>query len=428
MARYDQYRIQNVNITDILQDSTNRVGRSFSGYRVGNSEMVFANYDSLYHPFNYDTHIENYFNNRTSGVNKLCCAHGYSPILQERYFFQNDNDSNQRDETVNITYVPSGSSLLTDYGILRVTSTKTLQNGTVTSNTTKLRCPHTFILMIQGSGGGGACGGGYWTGSRCWGGGNGPCVVLNIEVPYANSSETSVATIKLGRGGNGGTGGTNFRNSGSDGEISQCTLNTDIGSLMINLSGGKGGLVDNVNNGKGNSSKPWAVRTVTGLNTLINTGFYGGSPGTGRVALNNALKDLYKDYSSIRGYIPGIYASSEAYMFIDYSTGGSYKVAGSTSTNYSSISVMRDSYYGQLGKDIRSTAIFIWPVGANSHIMAGYPSFMGKRGLWADSDGHNGQDGGCGAGGGAGGPATAITDAGIGTGGRGGGAGVKIFW
>lgn len=397
MPDYPNYKVNGRAISNILEYSEYRSNTSpFNGYKYENKEMTFASFISNYHPFSYNTEINNYFSNKITSINKGCAAKGFAPVLNIKY--ETSNSDGGKD--IVVKFKGTGNAL--DLGILRIEKSD--------GNSYEIDCPTCIIIGLIGAGGGGAGGGGWWTGKLAFGGGSAPLVALHIELPYKQSDYVNVLKIHLGSGGNGGNAWSNGSN-GSD-----TTLDFYIDgnwSRIAKLSGGKGGTNHPINT-------LWADTTdlaITEAQLNLGSNLILGTQGYGRITIVNSVRQWTWGYGNY-SYMPGNY--------YDYSRDDSYNQA--------------NEWFGKLTSGYSASNSYIYGRGEHWQYYDKYTTiaknhnrwWTGKFSVYGDGGGigqsSSGGTGGIGAGGGAGCAATNLFDGGIGKGGRGGSAGFKIYW
>lgn len=411
MANYENYKAFGKTLSEIFEDSDNRSNTStaFSGYYTGTynvrSSMSFASYISAYHPFRIDTRINYYYQNSNNQLNKGLAHKGGAPILREQ--------ASDSDHGATIIYKFLGavddSGLTT--GMLK--KEKTVGQTTTTNTYT---CPSSVIFAVIGAGGGGAGGGGWWTGKRSYGGGCGPILIFNLEMPYKiTNGSVDVLKIELGSGGNGGKAWSTGSKGGQT-KIYFKKNNTWV--LVATLEGGEGG----INIGNGNiafsPTTDMAITRVTFNNDYnISKSVVSNGDGYGKITVNDSCR-AFSWGAGTYPYIPGNYYApgmDDSYDQIDKS---GPKITSSTSYDLTYLHPIKSwtTGYQETGSLFATNRQYL---GKNSRFAkGGNPGGVGKAG----------GAGSWGSGGGGGGQATTGFDTGISPGGRGGAAGVRIYW
>ena len=414
MAAIPEYKINGKNLTEILQDSDSRESINILKYRKNSSYIALAKYDSAVHKFNYDSNIQNILKTpESSEINLGAISKGFAPLLNHRI-------SAGTSATITIYYKGTGSPY-TNGQLYVKDSNGNYYNGYTQSSPASV--PTVIILAIQGAGGGGACGGGYYTGYTSYGGGCGPLYFLELELPYASTSWAEILKIEMGSGGSGGTTSSTSGGNGSDTVVKLRKLryeNLTRASMyehkeVLRLYGGAGGsrtdyYADDYIPG---ASIQQSITTVKETFTINN------DAGWGRVA-NAAGENIYVGGNNAM-YLPGNYYSKNAHGF--------YKQANTTSPRITSATSGSLKYI--YGKDWNyETGRFgLNAVWANNRVYGGIASRFGTAGAIGPNYGDTGGAGTHGSGGAGGSPNKApIGTGGIGSGGRGGNALVNIYW
>lgn len=389
MPDYPNYKVNAVPISNILEYSENRTNISpFAGYKYENKEMTFASFISNYHPFSYNTGINNYFANKTTFINKGCAAKGFAPLLNTRFETTN-NDGNKE---VVIQFCGTGNPL--GVGFLRI-----VKDNVVTT----ARCPTCVIIGVIGAGGGGAGGGGWWTPKESFGGGSAALVALHIEMPFYMTNFVDVLRVRLGSGGNGGNA---WKNGSSGSETTVDFFSEGEWHRIAYIDGGKGG--ENLP-----KNRSWIPTTDPAISVAyINTvdKYIFGKQGNGRITIVNSVRQWSTGITGAHPYLPGNYYSDSKDDRYDQATA----FFGPLTSGDSTYSQYIHSYSGSAQGTRRGN---VWH--------SGKYSVYGVGGNVGNSSGGNG---GIGAGGGAGASSANIFDSGIGKGGKGGSAGLKIYW
>lgn len=438
--QYSGFKVNDKDISDIIQDSSNRLlGTSyeylktnFRGFRVGGTTIKFSDYNELYHPFKYDTKINNYFINSNNETNKGDSASGFSPIFIERFKY-----SPSTNETVTFAYQsdsddPTGRENI-QMGKLYIYRGNNINDTVIPI---QYNVPTTFILAVVGAGGGGCSGGGIWKQRSAYGGGCAPLFVFNVELPYGKSS-SPVVFMKLNLG-KGGSGGSNWK-SGSKGSQSEVYFyKNGVKTLIASIPGGEGGqLKDSTTMFESLVKNENASYTTASYYENINKIPFG-EVKKGRIAINKAVSSLKPYYWVIpSGKRPD---PNEYYVYLDETPYfvGSYVRLGYNPTCWQSnlqdsrianTPVTSGHYYNIKPLNYIATSNN-WVNGfgqVRMNITTGVPSMLGVGGMYAQQ-GKNGGNGTFGSGGGPGGIASDIFDGGKGSGGSGGNAGFALYW
>jgi hypothetical protein len=397
MPDYPNYKVNGRAINDILEYSENRSNTSqFNEYKHSNNIMTFASFNSYYHPFSFNTKINDYFANKNTSINKGCAAKGFAPLLNVRYETSNDDGGKE----VIIKYKGTGNPL--DFGKLKIEKS---------GSSYEIDCPTCIVLGLIGAGGGGAGGGGWYTGKEAFGGGCAALVALHIEMPYTKTDYVDVLRINLGAGGSGGGAWNNGSNGGAT------TLDfyyENEWHRIAYINGGKGGQNQPINTAHAPSTD--LAISLAFLET-VDKDIYG-SQGNGRITIVNNVRQWSWGKGNY-SYMPGNYyagSMDDSYNQVYYSFG---KLTSGSSYSNSYIyypGAITTGYYDKYTTIAKN----------HNRWWLGKYSVYGAGGSIGESS--SGGTGGIGAGGGAGCPATNIFDGGIGKGGRGGAAGLKLYW
>lgn len=412
MASYNNYKMYGRSISDILEDSAGRYS-SLSGmnnYNVADSKMTFALYYSIYHPFLINTEINRYYQNGIATTNKGYIHKGGAPLLNER---SNMCVSHHQVNKIIYSYKGTGNGL--DGGTLYCRTWYTDEYGEHIMVNQADNCPSSIILGIMGAGGGGAGGGGWYTGKYSYGGGCGPLLILNLELPYKETEEVNVLRIDPGAGGAGGGPWSNGSNGGQT-KVYMWSKTGGYFSHVATLNGGKGG--QNVPYGTGSSGGTTLAITTVNFEYPINVTTYSNGDGYGKLTINQSCRS-FSWGSGTYAYMPGNYYSTSSEND-NYNQAAYYSPQITSGVYTSQAYLYKGGYtngYGEKG------SLF-----ATNRMFYGKSSIYGQGGAYANNGNGNGSNGVWGSGGGGGGSAQNGFDGGIGSGGRGGSAGVKVYW
>lgn len=396
MPDYVNYKVNGRAISDILEYSEDRLNTAqFNEYRHSNNIMTFASFNSYYHPFSFNTNINDYFANKNTSINKGCAAKGFAPLLNVRYETSNDDGGKE----VIIKYKGTGNPL--DFGKLKVEKS---------GSSYEFDCPTCIVIGLIGAGGGGAGGGGWWSPKESFGGGCAALVALHIEMPYTKTDYVNVLRINLGAGGSGGGAWMDGSNGGA---TSLDFYYEDKWHRIASINGGKGGKNQSIDGTAYAETTDLAI-SLAFLDT-VNKDIYG-SQGNGRITVVNSVRQWSWGKGNY-SYMPGNYyagSMDDSYNQVNNTFGD--LTSGTSKTNAS-------IYYNGSKENIN---LFYYDTYRKNKWRSGKYSVYGAGGLVYTSS--SGGTGGIGAGGGAGCQAQNIFDGGIGNGGRGGAAGLKLYW